>query len=249
MAARQEEVMKKFIPTLAKAVLIAATLPLGLFAKAQTPPPTRPASVGRVAKVVYFQNLDKSKGNNIRVDPTVDFTKYKHFVLAPSAYQPIEKGNRLNDHEVQQLTSQLDASLQNAFQNEAAGAGPALRVEPFITSVKLTDTAVNVVSFALIQMPLSYGAASVRFSLFDSVTGEMMAEVYSDRNARPWNVYPWNILQNFRANGQSSVILKSDAKRLRKDEAILLNHHASAALNVSTNVKSETSSEVAALAK
>jgi hypothetical protein len=211
--------------------------------------PTTPTSADRVANVVYFQGLDKSKGNNIRVDPRVDFTKYKHFVLAPSAYQPIDKGNRLNDHEVQQLKSKLDASLQKAFENEAAGDGPTLRVEPFITSVKLTDTAVNVVSFALIQMPLSYGAASVRFTLFDSATGKMVAEVYSDRSARPWNVYPWNILQNFRANGQSSVILKSDAKRLRKDEAILLNHHASAAPNVSTNVKSQTSSEVAALAK
>jgi hypothetical protein len=229
---------------------MAATLPLGVFAKAQTPRmPTSPTSADRVSNVVYFQDLDKSKGNNIRVDPRVDFTKYKHCVLAPSAYQPIDKGNRLNDQEVQQLKSKFDASLQKAFENEAAGDGPTLRVEPFITSLKLTDTAVNVVSFALIQMPLSYGAATVRFSLFDSVTGVMVAEVYSDRSARPWNVYPWNILHNFRANGQSSVILKSDAKRLRKDEAILLNHHASAAPNVSTNVKPETSPEVAALAK
>ena len=242
--------MKKFIAPLAKTVLIAATLPFGVFTKAQTPPsPAGPASADRVSNVVSFQDLDKSKSNNIRVDPRVDFTRYKHFVLAPSTYQAIDKGNRLNDHQVQQLKAQLDASLQKAFQHEAAGDGPALRVEPFITSVKLTDTAVNVVSFALIQMPLSYGAASVRFALFDSVTGEMVAEVYSDRSARPWNVYPWNILQNFRASGQSSVILKSDAKRLRKDEALLLNHHASAAPDVTTNVKSDTSSQVAALAK
>ena len=242
--------MKRFIATFAKTALIAATLPLGVFAKAQTPRlPTSPASADRVVSVVYFQDLDKSKGNNIRVDPRVDFTRYKHFVLAPSAYQPIDKGNRLTDQEVRQLTSQLDASLQKAFENEAAGDGPTLRVEPFITSVKLTDTAVNVVSFALIQMPLSYGAATVRFSLFDSVTGAMVAEVYSDRSARPWNVYPWNILQNFRADGQSSVILKSDSKRLRKDEAILLNHHASASPNIITSVRSDTSSEQASLAK
>lgn len=242
--------MKKFIATLAKVVLVTATFPLGIFAKAQTPPlPPRPASADRVATVVYFQDLDKSKGNNIRVDPRVDFTKYKHFVLAPSVYQPIDKRNRLNDQQVQKLTSQLDASLQKAFQNQTAGDGQTLRVEPYITSVKLTNTAVNVVSFALIQMPLSYGAASVRFALFDSVTGKMIAEMYSDRSARPWNVYPWNILQNFRGTGQSSIILKSAAKRLRKDEAILLTHHASLAPDVAKKGNSDTSSEVAALAK
>jgi hypothetical protein len=75
----------------------------------------------------------------------------------------------------------------------------------------------NVLGFAAIQAPISFGGASVRYELFDTASGDRIGVISCQRAARPWNVYPWNVLYNFQPLGQGSVILKSDSKRLRRD--------------------------------
>ena len=66
-------------------------------------------------------------------------------------------------------------------------------------------------------MPLSYGAASVHYQLVDAASGRLVADIDSVRHARPWNIPPWETLQSFRRLGQANVLLKTEARSLRKD--------------------------------
>ena len=90
-------------------------------------------------------------------------------------------------------------------------------MKPIITDIKRTNSLANLVSFAALQIVVSYGGASVRYDLVDEATGMRVGEITSFRRARPWNVYPWDLFKSFEALGQSSVILKSDARNLRRD--------------------------------
>lgn len=73
------------------------------------------------------------------------------------------------------------------------------------------------VSFLAVQAPVSFGGISVRFELFDATTSTEVGEIDSRRNARPWNVYPWDFFQNFEKLWHSSKIAKRDACTIRKD--------------------------------
>ena len=164
-----------------------------------------------------FRTLDHHKANLVRFDPTVDWSTYKQFHLAPSTDQPCNPAICLEPKDAAKLTATFDRSLHSAFNDARVNVGPTLEIRPVITGVKQTDTLTNVVSFALIQMPLSYGAASVHFELIDAASGRRIGDIDSARHARPWNIPPWEILQSFNRLGQTTVLLKSDAKRLRKD--------------------------------
>jgi hypothetical protein len=164
-----------------------------------------------------FQVIDGHKSNLVRADPSADWASYKQIRFEPVAYEPSDPDHRLNTGQASKITSSFAASLDSAFRKVKSGEGAILRVTPIITKVKRTNTVINLISFAAVQMPASYGGASVRYELVDDASGKTIGEITSCRNARPWNVYPWNLLQNFEALGQSSVILKSDARTLRRD--------------------------------
>jgi hypothetical protein len=160
-----------------------------------------------------FHTLDHRKANLVRFDPTVDWQSYKQFRFVPS----ISATDCLGAEGAAKLTSAFDRTLGSAFHDTAGSSGPVLEIRPVITGVKQTDTLTNAVSFVLIQMPLSYGAASVRYQLVDAESGRQVGEISSQRKAGPWNIPPWEALASFRPLGQTTVLLKSDAKRLRKD--------------------------------
>jgi hypothetical protein len=167
-----------------------------------------------------FQTIDRCKGNLVRADLGAGWVGYTRIRFEPVAYEPSNPDRRLNPRDVSKISSIFAASLDSAFRKDSKyepGNGTTVLVKPIITNVKRTNTLINLISFAAVQMPASYGAASVRYELVDEATGKQIGEITSSRSARPWNVYPWNLLQNFQALGQSSVILKSDAKSLRRD--------------------------------
>ena len=184
--------------------LFAALIPIAALAQNPTPE-------------TDFRTLDHHKANLVRFDPTVDWSSYKQFHLSPSTDMPCNPAICLRPHDALKLTKAFDSSLRSAFKDVTAGDGPTLEIHPVITAVKQTDTLTNVAGFVLIQMPLSYGAASVHFELIDAATGRRVGDIDSARNARPWNIPPWEALQSLRPLGQTTVLLKSDAKRLRKD--------------------------------
>lgn len=164
-----------------------------------------------------FQTLDVRSKNLFRADTNADWSAYKYVRFAPVAYEPVDPDHCLSARELAKVRAQLVKGLNAAFSKPQQGPGKVLLVTPVITDVKRTNSLANLVSFAAFQVVVSYGGATVRFELSDAATGEKIGEVSSERNARPWNVYPWNMLENFKSTGQSSVILKGDAKILRKD--------------------------------
>jgi hypothetical protein len=164
-----------------------------------------------------FHTFDKRASNLVRVDPNANWARYRAYQLAPAVYEPSSSRYALKPGEVRKVESTVDSSLQRSFMSSNRAEGPVLEVRPVITRFKRTNTLLNILGFAAVQAPISFGAASVRYELFDTASGARVGVISCQRKARPWNVYPWNALYNFEALGQGSVILKSDSRRLRKD--------------------------------
>lgn len=192
-----------------------ALLALSLAAQAKGGCQMPPAAFSGVPETLV--TLDKHKGNFVRFDADASWSAYRQLRFSPAVYEPSNPEHGLRARDEKKIRTRLDASLQRAFKNGGTDEGAALLIKPVITDVKRTSTLANVVSFAALQVVVSYGAASVRFELVDAATGRQVGEITSRRNARPWNVYPWDLFKSFEALGQSSVILQNDAKRLRKD--------------------------------
>lgn len=169
------------------------------------------------AATVSFQTVDKHASNLIRVSPHANWGIYRKYRLTPAVYEPSGCKHDLKPDEIRKLKTIVDRSLQMTFRKTIEAEGAVLEVRPVITSVKRTNTLLNAVGFVAIQAPISFGGAAVRYELLDGESGDPVGVISCRRNARPWNVYPWNLLQNFEALGQGSVILKSDSRRLRKD--------------------------------
>jgi hypothetical protein len=162
--------------------------------------------------------IDKHPANLVRIAPDADWSSYKVVKLQPSTYEPSDPRHGLKPSDVAKVTATFDASLHTNLSGLTEGDGTALEIRPVITDIQRTNSLVNLASFiALRGLVVSYGAASVRYEICDAASGKKVGEITSRRHARPWNVMPWNIFQNFEALGQSSVILKSDAKNLHKD--------------------------------
>jgi hypothetical protein len=191
-------------------------------ASIQTPPlQTPPIQTPPIQTPPLFQTIDKHKGNFIRVDPSANWAAYKTIRFAPAVYEPSNPRHQLKSSDAARITGTVNASLDAAFRHTPSSDGAVLEVKPVITDIKRLNPLANVVSFLALQVVVSYGSASLRYELVDPASGKEVGEISSRRNARPWNVYPWNFLQNFETLGHSSVIVKSDARNLRKDLARL----------------------------
>jgi hypothetical protein len=225
----------KVIATLAKAAAILILFPGTLIAKAQTSSPAGPPpATSGAAHQSEFRVVARAKSNTIQVEPGTVWSNYQRYELEPSVYQPTVDCGCLSSRDLTKLTVALDTKLKSTFRKEIAGDGMTLKIRPAITSVKLTNTPLNVLSFAAIQAPVSYGAASVRFDLIDTGSGRKVGEVTSIRHAWPWNLYPWDVLSSFQPTGHSTLMLKRDAKRLKTDLAMLASQPKSSTMQSST---------------
>ena len=164
-----------------------------------------------------LQTVDKHKSNTVKVDPDVEWAVYASIVPVPAVYDPSKPGRKLTEKQEEKVRAAVDTSLEATFPQAANRAGRVLEVRPVITEVRRALPWVNVLSFAAVQAPVSYGGASVRYDLFDAETGALVGEVASERCGAPWNIYPWQLLQAFQPVGHASTILKRDSKMLRKD--------------------------------
>ncbi len=166
---------------------------------------------------IDFLTVDEHASNLIQVDPQANWGQYRTYRFAPAVYEPEGSRHNLSPRDALKVTATVDRSLQKTFKQSFEENSSVLTVRPIITGVKRTNTFLNIVGFAAIQAPISFGAATVRYELYDGGTGKQIGIISCRRAARPWNVYPWDALQNFEALGQGSVILKGDSRRLRKD--------------------------------
>lgn len=186
---------------------------LTLIASAQTS--TAPNSANDSTKA--FRTIESHRGNSVRIDPTTDWNRYTQYRFAPASYQPSNPRHSLTPRQIEKIEGAVDAGLQRRIGNTTERGGAVLEVKPVITDVKKVIPLINVVSFLAVQAPVSFGGISVRYELFDAATGNEVGEIDSRRNARPWNVYPWDFFQNFERLGHSSLIAKRDACTVRKD--------------------------------
>jgi hypothetical protein len=193
--------------------LTSLVLPLAAFS--QNPDKAADSVPGQPIKA--FRTVSSHKGNFIRVDPGVDWSRYGSYRFSPATYEPSSGKHRLTAWQAEEIEARIDASLQKVFRIRGESSGLVLEVRPVITDVKKVIPWVNLLSFAAVQAPVSFGGLAVRCELFNSATGALVGEISSTRNARPWNVYPWDILQNFQTLGHSSILAKRDARTVRKD--------------------------------
>ena len=174
-----------------------------------------------------FETIDAHKANHVGVDRYAPWNTYKLLKIMPATYEPVDPEHRLQPSEIEKVCRTMDKSLARALREGTSAdgtgtKGSVLQIKPIITEVRRTNTLANVVSFLAFQVTVSYGAASVRFELIDATSGRLVGEISCHRNARPWNVYPWDFYQSFMALGQSEAILRSDSRRVRKDVHRLL---------------------------
>jgi hypothetical protein len=176
---------------------------------------------GQTTQDTAFKTINTRASNNVRVDTQVNWGTYKAYRFTPAVYEPVSSRHLLKPNEVRKVEASVDRSLHQKLGATTEVDGAVLEVRPVITSFRRTNTLLNLIGFAAIQAPISFGGASVRYELVDAGTGAEIGVITCKRNARPWNVYPWNALYNFEALGQGSVILKSDSATLRKDLRLL----------------------------
>jgi len=160
--------------------------------------------------------VEKAADDSVCVKPGVKWRKYTRVQIEPSLFAPSDEGDALKEEDARKLTAFFDAKLQASFQNQAASEGPILRIQPTITAVRRSKSAVNAVSLVSIKMPLSYGGAAVRFDLIDDETGEAVGVITSGGRGRAWNGF-----QGLSALGHSRVVLNGSAKRIRHDTDLL----------------------------
>jgi hypothetical protein len=225
----------KIIATIGKAVAILILFPGTFIAQAQTNSPVGPApGASDAGGQSGFRVISRAKSNTIQINAGTVWSGYQRFELQSSIYQPTADCGCLSSHDITRLTDALDTKLKSTFKKEIAGDGMTLQIRPSITSVRLTNTPLNILSFLAIQAPISYGAASVRFDLIDEASGRKVGQITSVRHAWPWNLYPWDVLSSFQPTGHSMLILKRDAKRLKIDFAILASQPKSSTTQSST---------------
>lgn len=164
-----------------------------------------------------WQTMQKQKSNTVRVNPRTEWAGYGSIVLRPAVYEPAKAGRKLTAKQEASVRAAVDNSLRAVFPEAGNRGGKTLAVQPVILEVRRANPWVNVVSFAAVQAPVSYGGATVRYELVDADTNTPVGEIASKRCAGPWNVYPWQMLQAFQPVGHAASILKRDAKMLRKD--------------------------------
>jgi hypothetical protein len=196
-----------------KALLVSSVLSLTVSAQSLIIAP----SAANYDSPKTFRTFDSHKGNFVRLDPDTEWSQYVVYRFIPATYQPSSSRHPLTPRQIQKIESIVDASLQREFRQEAGRSGAVLEVKPVITDVRKVIPLLNLVSFLAVQAPVSYGGISVRYELFDAATGAQVGEIGSKRSARPWNVYPWNFLQNFQKLGHSSLLVERDARTVRRD--------------------------------
>jgi len=172
--------------------------------------------------LTHLETIDAHKSNLVKVDRNTAWKAYKFLTIDPTVYEPANPDHRLQPLDVEKVCRTMDTSLARVLGSRTIAGGngedgSVLKIKPVITEIERTNTLANIVSFIAFQVTVSYGAAAVRFELFDASTGRQVGEITSHRNARPWNVYPWNFYQSFTSLGQSEAILRNDSRKLRRD--------------------------------
>jgi uncharacterized protein DUF3313 len=107
----------------------------------------------------------------------VAWGKYDQFQNEPSSYEPANSRESLKTEDAEKLTTFFDTKLQSFYKAQVPASGATLKIKPVITGVRRSRPIVNLIGFALVPVPLSYGGASVHYDLIDAASGERVGVV------------------------------------------------------------------------
>jgi hypothetical protein len=169
-------------------------------------------SSGGSQQQATWQLVDKSAGNYVCLKPGVAWGKYDQFQIEPSSYEPANSRESLKTEDAEKLTTFFDTKLHSFYKAQVPASGATLKIKPVITGVRRSRPIVNLIGFALVPVPLSYGGASVHYDLIDAASGERVGVVTGRRRGRPWNVF-----QSLSSLGHARLVLNGDAKRIKRD--------------------------------
>lgn len=138
-----------------------------------------------------WQVITAKKNNFVCAKTDVDWSRYEHIVVTSVDVAPANLKKPLTEKQTEQLRKALAASMTRQFGDaETGAAGHTLNVRATITGVERSNIALNIISLAAIQAPLSFGSATMNFELADGDSGETLAELTLRGRGRVYEVIP-----------------------------------------------------------
>jgi hypothetical protein len=149
--------------------------------------------------------------------PGIDWSAYGKVEVASVEVASMDTNRPLTQQEVAKLTNTLMESLQKRFGHSqgSSESGPMTRklmLRATITKVHRTNKALNIVTLATIQSPVSFGGASTHFELSDGENGQVLAQIDLSGRGRQYDAF-----SSTRTLGHTQKALSRMPKRLDKD--------------------------------
>jgi Protein of unknown function (DUF3313) len=160
-----------------------------------------------------WQVVTAKPNNFVCAKTDIDWQSYGRLEIAPVEVAPSNLKKDLSERQTEQLRDALTTSLHRRFQQmEGAETGRTLVLRATVTNVELSNRAVNIVSLAAIQAPLSFGGATARIQLLDRDSGEPLAEMTVRGRGRAYDFIP-----SVQAVGHARKALTRAPKQLGKN--------------------------------
>ncbi|MBV9180786.1 MAG: DUF3313 family protein [Acidobacteria bacterium] len=189
-------------------VAVPVTLPLTVRFLTSKHVPAPPCDMQMVA----------SKGSNyVCANPDIDWSSYGKVDVVSVDIAATNLKKPLSDREIEQLKTSLAESLKRQFADiTSMRTGRKLQLRATVTEIRRSNKALNIISLAAIQAPLSFGGATTHIEVADGDTGKTLAELTIGRRGRNYDVF-----SSTRSLGHAKKSLNRTSKQINKDIQLL----------------------------
>jgi len=138
--------------------------------------------------------LVHKKNEIVCATPGIDWSKYRKVEVSSVQVVPSDTRRPLTKQEVTKLADTLTESLQQRFAGAGIGtsspaAAHTLKLRAEVVEVRRTNRALNIVTLAAIQAPVSFGGATAHFELTDTESGQIVARIDMSGRGRLYDVF------------------------------------------------------------
>jgi hypothetical protein len=134
-----------------------------------------------------WQVITAKKNNFVCAKTDVDWASYQRLAVTSVDVAPSNLKKPLSESQTENLRTSLAVSLKRQFGD--AETGRTLNVRATITGVERSNRALNILSLAAIQAPISFGGATTNFEFSDAVSGETLAVVMLHGRCRVFEIF------------------------------------------------------------
>lgn len=165
-----------------------------------------------------FEIIQKPGKLTVLMNPNARWTSYNALFVKPAKYEfssTHASGPKVKPAAAECLTGHMEKALRKNLQpgyDIVEGPRPgAISIEAGVLNVDPSRPLLNAATMAVAFFPIDGGGATLRVTLADSMTGEVLAEIITEGSGsfyRPW--------QNLETYGHAREVMNQKAKAVRK---------------------------------